>query len=760
LNITPTYSVVVLPSSASLNVGQTQQFQAYLVVNGAISSDVPFTWSTIGGVGSVDQNGLFVATSPGSGFVVATYGAGVASGTASVSVSSTNATNLTTSLFIVPPNATVYLNGTQQFTIYFQFSNGTVLPVPNNVLGWSVLGGIGTITGTGLFTATSVGTGAVTAVYTGPVPIGFINTVSAPVAVLSPVSNFTNVSFQVVPQFSNLTIGQAQQFDAQIVVNGVPTSVNANWSVVGSAGTINPSGLFTATSSGSAMVIANYFYAATNSSFQAMAYVNVFSTNSTSVSFHVVPQFSNLTIGQTQQFVAELTINGVASQVNATWSTVGSSGTIDVNGLFTATSVGQTMVIATYPYSATNTSYQAMAFVDVSNTPPPLPSYIVITPNPASLYVGQTQQFIATAYDFANASLGVVSNSNLAWSVDNTAIGTISANGIFSAVSAGNAVVSASYGQLSANASVSVSTAPPNPVGGSGGSSGGSGSGGGSYKTATTVSFSCAGKIGEVKITVFDPSTKNATVDIIYMGDKREKVFSKDITGTTTLSFTPSKAGDYELHVSVGADQQTARFFVPYCGPQTVNITQNVTVKLEPRRELIFTKLVNYPGGFSKLFSVYKITEGQSENFESTIVLYFNYTGNSTKYDFDIIDSVPTSVITRTSQISFADKPSVASSEPRFEWNVRSISKGGKLSYAYSFARPLTEQMIALFDAPSIRSAEDAASQAKAAQDGGLLSASIGPLFGIKLPLIGVVLAFIVLLALLYFFLFARNKEE
>ncbi|MCX6771955.1 MAG: hypothetical protein NTX79_07940 [Candidatus Micrarchaeota archaeon] len=395
-------------------------------------------------------------------------------------------------------------------------------------------------------------------------------------------------------------------------------------------------------------------------------------------------------------------------------------------------------------------------------------SYILVAPNPVSLFVGQSQQFIATAYDNSSAALGVLPNANLIWSVT-SGIGAIDANGSFTAVAVGSGIVSAAYtdpsNPLTANASVSVSQFVPSPNGGGGSSGGSNGNGGASYKTSTTVSFSCMGAPGQVKITVFDNKVNNATVEIIYMGgSKSEKVLVKEITGTTTLAFTPAKEGDYVLHVTVGTDQTSANFFVPYCGPTTVNVTQNVTVRLAPSRELVFSKLVIYPGGFSKRFSVYKMTDGQTESFESDIVLYLNYTGNSTKYDFDILDSVPSSILARASQITFADRPSAVSAAPNFEWHVISLSKGSRLSYAYSFSRPLTEQMIALFDAPTIREA-GTSSQANDAQDGGLLAASLfgiqlPSISGITLPLAGVVLAFVALLALLYFFLFARKKEE
>ena len=682
-----TYSVLVLPTFANLIVGQSQQFIALLMVNGAAPTDVPFVWSTTGGVGIVTQDGLFTATALGGGSVFATYFFPnfSVSGAAHVQVSNftsppvNNSTSY--SLFIVPPNATLDINDTQQFTVYASLPNGSIMQVPNSDLAWSTAGGIGNVGSTGLFTATTAGIGTVSAIFTGPIPI--------------------SVTQSIVTAFVTVNSGPPP-----------PPPPNGSYYIM------------------------------------------------------ISPASATLLVGATQQFVAQLSDEAgtyLLDVPNSDLSWISGNatvGTIDSLGVLTALSPGTTYVKVIYIGTFfTNVTSQNTANVTVNAAPSPANvSYILITPNPASLFVGQSQQFIATAYNASGASLGVLPNANITWSVDNSTIGTIDANGTFTALAIGNAAVSATYGPLSANASVTVSQFVPPPNGGGSGS-GGSNSGGGSYKTSTTVSFSCAGKPGDVKITVFDSKVTNATVDIFYIGETRTKVFTQEISGTTTLLFTPEKAGDYALHVSVGADQTSASFFVPYCGPQTVNVTQNITVRLAPVRELIFSKLVNYPGGFSKLFSVYKITNGQNEEFETDIVLYLNYTGNSAKYNFAILDSVPTSVISRAVQISFADRPAVLASEPRFEWHVNSIAKGGKLAYSYSFARPVTEQMIALFEAPSIRSAGEASAQATP-QDGGLLAASIGPIFGIQLPVIGVLLGFVALLALLYFFLFRKKEGE
>jgi hypothetical protein len=659
----------------------------------------------------------------------------------------------------------------QQFDAYLVVNGGTPQDVP---FVWSVTGGIGTVTQDGLFAATTAGNGTVVATYSS----GNVSVSGSAVVTVTdgppppPPNNSTAFAYLlVIPQNATLNINDTQQFSAYLVVNGsAPVEVPVNWSVLGAIGTIDASGLFTATAAGNGFVLAKYFYAPLSLALEGNASVTVNAAPPPANATYYItvsPSTATLLVGATQQFVAQLSdANGTYlydlpnSDVN--WSSDNPAvGTIDAFGIFTALSPGSALVNATYAgTNLTNVTSLNSANVTVNAAPPPANvSYLLITPNPASLFVGQSQQFIATAYDANNSSMGTLANSDLNWSVT-AGIGSINANGTFTATAAGNGTVGATYlpnPAISANASVTVSVLPPSGGGGGSGSSG-SNNAGGAYKTATTVSFTCAGKLGEVKITVLDSKVRNATVDIFYLGEPRIKVFAKVISGTTTVPFQPEKAGDYELHVSVGPDQQSARFYVPYCGPQAPNETQNITVRLEPSRELIFTKLVKYPGGFSKLFSVYKTTDGQSESFESSIVLYFNYTGNATLYGFDILDSVPSSVVARTGQIAFADRPTAAETEPRFEWHVDSIGRGGKLSYSYSFERPLTEQMIDLFEAPTLRAKPEQQPSAQQ-QDAGLLAASIGPIFGLKLPVIGVLLAFVVLLALLYFFLF-RKKEE
>jgi len=237
---------------------------------------VPFTWSTLGGVGSVTSNGLFTATALGHGAVIATYSSGntSVSGAAHVQVSNFTApppgNNSTSySLFIVPPNATLNIGGTQQFNVYESLPNGSLQQVSSSLLTWATAGGIGSVGSTGLFTATSAGTGTVFAIYNGPSPIGVANsTVTAYVTVNSspppPPPGNGSYYIMVSPASATLLVGATQQFVGQLYdSNGtylydMPNS-NMIWLSNNTAvGTIDALGVFSAIAPGFAVVKAGY----------------------------------------------------------------------------------------------------------------------------------------------------------------------------------------------------------------------------------------------------------------------------------------------------------------------------------------------------------------------------------------------------------------------------------------------------------------------------------------------------------------------
>jgi uncharacterized protein YjdB len=163
-----------------------------------------------------------------------------------------------------------------------------------------------------------------------------------------------------------------------------------------------------------------------------------------SISVTVAPPTANLTVGQTQTFTA--TVSG--STKGVTWSST-SVGKIDANGLFTAVSAGTGTVTAT---SVEDTTKKATAQVTITASGGGGGGTVSVTVTPASmtLSVGAKQQFTAKVSG---------STSGVTWTATG-AVGTIDANGVFTATKSGMGVVKAtsvSDPTKSASANVTVS---------------------------------------------------------------------------------------------------------------------------------------------------------------------------------------------------------------------------------------------------------------------------------------------------------------
>ena len=139
-------------------------------------------------------------------------------------------------------------------------------------------------------------------------------------------------------------------------------------------------------------------------------------------SLSISPNPQTLAINGVQQFVASGKDNSGASvAVTPVWSVVTGGGTITASGMFTAGTLP-----GTYTNTVMATSGGLTATATVIVTIGPLAS-ITVTPNPATLAIGATQQFVAVGKDVA----GNVVQITPTWSA--TTGGTISGAGLFTA---------------------------------------------------------------------------------------------------------------------------------------------------------------------------------------------------------------------------------------------------------------------------------------------------------------------------------------
>jgi len=202
-------------------------------------------------------------------------------------------------------------------------------------------------------------------------------------------------------------------------------------------GGIDGSGLFTAqTTPASGRLVT-----ATDGTISGTAVVDI--VTGTLATIVVTPDPAVVEVGATQQFAATgYDVYNNVVPISPLWTTNG--GSISGSGLFTA----QTTPASGRLVTATDGTISGTAVVDIVTG---TLATIVVTPNPAVVEVGATQQFVATGYDVYN---NVVPISPL-WTTNG---GTIDAGGLFTAQTtpASGRLVTATDGTVSGAAIVDV----------------------------------------------------------------------------------------------------------------------------------------------------------------------------------------------------------------------------------------------------------------------------------------------------------------
>ena len=351
---------------------------------------------------------------------------------------------------VVTPNGTLSISGSEQLTAVGYDAAGMVVPITPT---WAVVANGGTVNGSGMFTAGTV--------------IGvFANTVTATVGGIAGKASVTVVagpvaSIVVTPTPVTLGIGGTQQFVAVGKdAGGNIVAFAPTWSVVAGGGSIDQAGIFTA---GTVAGTYTGTVQASNNGLKAVATVTV--TPGPLVTLTVTPNPVTLAAGAKQQFVATgKDAGGNIIPIAATWSVVAGGGTIDGAGLFTAGSAP-----GTYAGTVKATSGSASGTATVTVTAGPLAA-IVVTPNPAVVPIGSTQQFIATGTD----ALGNPVPITPTWAVVAGGGNIDLSSGLFTAGAATGTfanTVRASVAGLAGFASVTVTSGPlstvtvtPNPA--------------------------------------------------------------------------------------------------------------------------------------------------------------------------------------------------------------------------------------------------------------------------------------------------------
>ncbi|RYG86743.1 hypothetical protein EON77_03275, partial [bacterium] len=373
----PTVAVVVSPSAVTLAPGATRTFSAS--VTGTTNLGVTWTASA----GTITTAGVYTAPS-----AVGTYtvrATSVANPGVSSVATVTVRSGVSQAVSLTPPNATVVIGATQQFT-------ATATGFSNSAVTWTASGG--TVSSTGLYTAPTVpGAYVVRATSVEDPSFG----AEARITVTG--------AFSITSTGGNLGIGETRQFAATL-----PNGQTADVIWTASAGTISSTGLFTAPSGTGSVTIT----AALRSDPSQRATTTV---TITQIAVAVTPSTATVARGESLDFNA--TVTGASSSSAVKWTA--SEGTIDANGLFTAPTTGTSTTVTITATSVANASVSGTATVTLTSALPNVT--VTVSPTGAQVVPGGT-------YDFDASVIGTTSNSSVVWS---TTTGSIDANGVLTA---------------------------------------------------------------------------------------------------------------------------------------------------------------------------------------------------------------------------------------------------------------------------------------------------------------------------------------
>lgn len=261
--------------------------------------------------------------------------------------------------------------------------------------------------------------------------------------------NSTLTALSLTPSIATLRSGQTQAFGATAYDQfGEAMAVPAlTWSTTG-VGSVNSSGLYTATLSGSANVFA------ASGSITGSATVQVISAAPTIATPAQVSQTTVTTA------TVDLTVlgadDGGESSLIYSWSVASGpapvaflrNNTNDSKSNTARFSLAGTYVLRATITDVSGNTVNSNILVTVVQTP----TRLVLTPTSASVGTGQTKSFVAVALDQFSRS---IASPPVAWSVV-SGTGSINSSGLFTAgANPGKSVVRAMLGSLTATAPVS-----------------------------------------------------------------------------------------------------------------------------------------------------------------------------------------------------------------------------------------------------------------------------------------------------------------
>ena len=348
------------------------------------------TWSVLGGIGTIDAAGLFTASTAGNGFVRASSSLGVSTTSDTITV----LPGALAHLQVQPTEQIMSVTESFQFSLYGLDADSNSIKVLTDSAAWSTDDGLGSISGTGLYTA-------------GATP--------APYQIWASYEGFADTVDVIVTLPGGLSYIQVERFDGTLfgdttISTDVDTTrlwcrgyttldaligdVAVDWSVLGNdsigmvGGTATTSTVLTLTTPGTGRVIADYSGTLADTSGVITCVAGA------PAGIAVAPDTATITADSSLQFTAEsVDADGNPSSpgVAINWAVLGGIGTISAGGLFSP-SLADTGYVVAFGAGLADTVGPIVV------TPGAL-TLMTISPDSVTLPFDMTRQFEVVGYD-------------------------------------------------------------------------------------------------------------------------------------------------------------------------------------------------------------------------------------------------------------------------------------------------------------------------------------------------------------------------
>ena len=426
----PASAVIVSPGQVTLFAAQTVQLSALVTDDrGQVLTGQTVSFSTSNSaVATVSTSGLVTGVSAGSATITATSDAAV--GTAVVTI----VPDPVAAVDITPASSSIIAGNTVQLTATPMNVSGQ--PLTGRTIFWSSgTPALASVSSSGMVTGLAAGNAVIIATVDGKQGSATVIVRVVPVATVT-----------VNPPTAAITVGQTVTLTATTTdASGNPLSGRiVGWSSSDNTiASVSASGVVTALAPGAATITAS------SEGQSGTAIVTVGPVPVATVS--VTPAQPTLTVGQTVTLTANpMDASGQPVTGRAvTWTSGAPSiATVSGSGVVTGVASGSAVITATVdgvPGSAT-----------VVVNPTPVAS-VTVSPSSRTLTIGQTVTLGATARD---AGGNVIAGAPITWTSSNTAVATVSASGVVTAVGAGSATIQATSGTASGTAAITVNYPP------------------------------------------------------------------------------------------------------------------------------------------------------------------------------------------------------------------------------------------------------------------------------------------------------------